>query len=390
MVSICAAIGGGLSAEDRTTNGISHLAASMLLKGTVSRKEGEIRGGLERRGGGIAPFSGYDSYGLNIAVLKEDVDYGLELLKDIVANSTFPQEEIDKEKEEILARIKEADDDMFEKGAHLVMKELFGDHPYGLRGIGDAESVRSLTREALIDYHATRRVPGNMVVSVSGDIYEASAARKLTGLFEDVGMGSAAPHDTGAAPAGRKRCVVEMDKEQSLILIAFRTTDIKDHDRFVLDLVGSIMSGQSGRLFNELRNRRSFGYTLGCVQRMGLKGGSILFYIATSKKKLPAAEKALFDEISRLKTATVTDEELTMAREELKTQHAAKLETNSFVAMQASLDELRGLGFDEIYQYRRELDKVTKDDIKRAALKYLDSDKCATVVISGLLNTRSS
>ena len=170
MVSITAAMRGGLLAEDSGTNGISRLASRLLLKGTARRSEAQISGSLESLGGSIEPFSGSNSFGLNLRCMKGDLDFSLSLLKEILTESVFPEEEIEKEKALALAEIENEEDDIFEKGVNLFRKTLFKGHQYALRVTGEPKSIERLKREEIVDFYKKWCVAGNMVIVISGDV----------------------------------------------------------------------------------------------------------------------------------------------------------------------------------------------------------------------------
>lgn len=382
-VSISLAISGGLSAEDRANNGISNLAARMLLKGTASRKENEIKGALESLGGTLEPFSGFDSFGINLAILKDDIDLALEIMRDILTNSVFPEDELDKEKALLLSMVKEEDDDIFKKGFYVLRKSLFVNHPYGLRLIGEEWSIKALTRDSLLNFYKTYCAAGNIVLSISGDIESEPLMEKIKEAFKDL-KGAARPSvlNKSVSLDSVTSQAFKMDRDQSLIMIGFKTTGLMDPDRYALDILGSILSGSSGRLFSSLRGKRSLAYTLGCVQKLGVETGFIIFYAATTNDKISETRKALIDEIKSVKSQTVKDAELILAKRELDTSHKMDMETNDFISFQTALDELYGLGYDNIYKYEKGIEGVTGEDVKRVANKYLGLGAYAEIVIS--------
>ena len=382
-VSITAAVGGGLAVESKADNGIANLAARMLLKGTSGRKETEITGAIEKLGGSIDAFSGFNSFGINVEFLKPDMDTAISLLRDIFTNSQFPPEEFNKERSLVLAMIRAEDDDIFRRGINAFREEIFGSSPYALRYLGEEDSVRSLTREAAVSYYKKYVIPGNIVISVSGDLEPDIAADKLTKAFSDM-----EPKEVPgtkfkqAFPDKINVKTILMEKEQSFVALGFMTTDIKDPDKYALEALGSILSGYSGRLFNALRDKLPLAYTLGCVQRAMADTGFFALYAATTKDKIPAVEKGLIEEIAGIRKNGVTDEELIMAKRELAVGRDIKMQANSFFSQTTALDELYGLGYEDIFKYEGGINKVTKEDLKRVCDKYFNLDIYSEVIIS--------
>jgi len=141
------------------------------------------------------------------------------------------------------------------------------------------------------------------------------------------------------------------------------------------------LSGASGRLFFALRDKEALAYTLGCSQKLGQDTGYMLFYVATIKDKLQQAKDALIEQLRLVKETALTDEEVSSAKKEIILNHKTMKEANAYYALQSCLDELYGLGYDNIYNYEKDIDKVTKEDVKRAADKYLNLGAYAEVII---------
>lgn len=381
-VSMTVSFSGGLAAEDKDDNGISSLTSKMLLSGTRDRAQGQIKGLIESRGGEINSFSGFSSFGFNVTVLKDDVDLALELIKDIITDSVFAQDEVTKEKMLTLASIKDEDNDIFERGILAIRGMLFKDHPYSMREIGEDKTVSAITRDDLMKFYRSHCAVNNAVISISGDIDRDKILKKVEGLFKDsqrADSGRASNAALSSVRAGSR--TIKMDKEQALLMEGFRTVSIKNPDKYPLGVLGGILSGTSGRLFAALRERSALAYTMGSVQKLGADTGFILFYAATTKNNIEEAKKLLHNEISAVKQGLVTDGELDAAKREMVSAQKILMQSNSANSFQSSLDELYGIGYDNMYKFENEINKVTKDDIKRVANKYLDMNLCAQVVI---------
>lgn len=382
--SMTVAIGGGLASENKTNNGISNLLSAMLLKGTTTRREEDIAGAIEKAGGSINPFGGFNSFGIDIEFLKPDLEMAISLMQDVLTNSTFPPEELDKARSITLAMIREEDDDIFQTGINLFRKELFAASQYGLRYLGEEDSVKSLTREELVDYYKKYVIPNNMVISVSGDFDPDDAANKLTKAFSVLKTkdmpGIKVPQEIPDKPKVKN---ISMEKEQSLVVLGFVTTNIKDPDRYALDVLSSVLSGYSGRLFDSLRNKLFLAYSLGCIQKTMTDTGFFFLYAATTKENILPVENGLTKEIGGILNNGITDEELILAKRELTTGFEIKKQTNGFFARTTAIDELCGLGYEDIFKYGESIDKVTKGDVRRVAGKYFNLNGYAEVVISG-------
>ncbi len=381
-ISITVAMLGGLMAENSENNGISNLTARMLLKGTKKRREDQITGAVQSLGGDIKTFSGFNSFGIVIELLKPDFDKALDILKDVLTEAAFPQDQIDKEKSIIAAAIKGEDDDIFQTGFNVLRKELFGNSAYALRYLGSEKTLASIKRQDLVNFYKSYVTPGNMVISVSGDVKNDEATGKLKEVFVNLmGINTQIKMPEVSKLNNEKIRTLEMDKEESLVLVGFLSTSLKDPDRYALDVMASILSGQTGRLFDVLRDKLSLAYTLGCVQKLALNAGLTAFYIATSKENIEKSDETLKEQLEGIRHQLAGDKEFRAAKNELVSADRLKKQTNTFFATTSALDELYGLGYDNLYKYESEIEKVTPEDVRKAADKYLDLKSSAEVII---------
>ncbi|MBU0880705.1 MAG: insulinase family protein [Candidatus Omnitrophica bacterium] len=383
-VTITAAMLGALAVETKENNGISNITADMMLRGTQDRPDsGKIKGVLQELGGEIYAFSGANTFGISISVLKPDVEIALEILKDVLVNANFSENEFEKSRAFIAASIRAEDDDIFEVGFSALKKELFEGSPYGLRNIGRIRSVSSLKPKDASAFYKKYCLPNNMAIAVSGDVEPVKMMARLKELFSGLKKRELFMSPVSDAAINKPKAVtITMDKEQSLFVLGFKTVPRKSPDKYALEALGAVMSGHSGRLFSELRSKYSLAYTLGCWQDYWTDTGIFAFYVATTKEKLADAKRALIKEIRKIKTSGVTDEELRMAKSELVSSRQMAMQSNEFYTFNFAVEELRGLGYDNLYKYETAIDSVTKEDVVRAADKYFDLAKSVEVTVS--------
>lgn len=383
-ITITAAMLGGLAVETKENNGISNITADMMLRGTQDRPDsGKIKGVLQELGGEIDAFSGANTFGVSITVLKPDAEIALEILKDVLVNANFPENEFEKSRAFITASIRSEDDDIFEAGMNALKKELFEGSPYGLRNMGRIRSISTLKPEDASAFYKKYCLPNNMVIAVSGDVDPIRMTTRLKELFSGIGKREVSLPPVSDIVVNKPKAVtVTMEKEQSLFILGFKTVPRKSPDRYALEALGSVMSGHSGRLFSELRSKYSLAYTLGCWQDYWTDTGVFAFYVATTKEKLPDAKRALIKEIHKIRSSGITDEELLLAKRELSSSHQMAMQSNEFYTFNFAVEELRDLGYDNLYKYETAIDKVTKEDVMRAADKYFDLAKSVEVTVS--------
>jgi zinc protease len=221
-----------------------------------------------------------------------------------------------------------------------------------------------------------------MVLSVSGDVDGGSLIEAVKKVFGTLRKEEEMVLNRINISKHAAKKAIEMEKDQSLVLLGFPGADVRNPDRYAIDVMSSVLSGQSGRMFADLRNIQSLAYTLGCFQKTAIDTGLIVFYIATVSDKIADAKTGIAKEIDKIKKEPVTQEELDAAKRSLVSARRSAMQTNAFYSMTSALDELYGLGYDNLYKYKSEIEKVTAEDLRVAALKYFDENGAVEVVIS--------
>lgn len=382
-VAFYATFPGGLRFEDEAKNGIGNFTAGMLTRGTAKRTREELSREMEEMAGGVGGFSGWNSTGASGKFLSMFFDKGLGILSDALLNPTFPEAEIEKLRTDTLAAIQRQEDNLPGYTFKLLYRELFGVHPYGLPVMGSKESVSSLTRDDLLRHHRDFFAPGRMVLTIVGDIDTDQAHEKVKALFG--GFKNDAP-PLPAPPVEPERTTIETtgavkEKEQAHIGIAFHGTTITDEDSYPLRVVTEVLSGQGGRLFLELRDRKSLAYSVSAFSREGVDPGVIGAYIATAPDKKDEALQGIMSELERIRTEPVTSDELNRAKRSIIGSYEIGLQSVSSQASDMANNELYGLGYDFHKVFPEKIEAVTAEDVMRVARKYLDLDSYAISVV---------
>ena len=382
-VSLGVSLLGGLRFETAETEGISNFVSRMIPKGTAQRNEKEISEWIDAQGASFTPFSGQNSFGLRLKLLKEDTGEGLRLLKELVAEPAFPEEEFEKEKKQILGEIQAEEDDIFKVGERLLRRTLYTKHPYRFYPLGTAESVSRLSREDLIHFYSRVFSTDKMVVTVFGDIDLQKAAEEIRKIFSTLGTKMFHPTDISQEPPLSESLSVfkNVSKEQAVLFIGFHGISLKDDDYYPFEVLTGVLSGGGGKLFSEIREKQGQAYTLGVYSMWGLDPGHYVFYVATTPKEISDVQGKLFSEIESLRHAPIPDQEIERAKEGLIGMQKLSLETPDNLSFHAALDELYGLGYSRYLDYEKKIRSVTAEDLQRIASRYFNSDQKAVIWI---------
>lgn len=383
LISMTALFRGGVLAETQATNGITQLMAKVLLKGTTTRTAEQIADTIEAVGGHLASEGGNNSFNLTLEVTEPDLRMAGELLADIMLNASFPEAAIAREKEVLLAAIKEEEEHLTAVARNILREALFGEHPYALRGKGNVEAIERLTRADLVAFRDRYLVGKNGVLCVFGNV-QADVVREL---FEQtlatLRPGELALTDTkGSAPLKREVEVESVkEKAQGVLMVGYRGAEMTSPDRYALELIDEASSDLGSRFFIRIREQMGLAYYVGSQQMVGLVPGMFTFYLGTDPQKLIPVRTALLDEIGKLATEGLSEIELARAKKKLLGQQQITNQSNDHFGYVSGLDELYGLGFDHYQRLEKEIEAVTLADVKRVAAKYFLEQPCVIATV---------
>ena len=383
LVSFRAVFLGGLLSEDENDNGISNFLAQMLNKGTESMSAAEIAEEVESLAGSVSGFSGRDSFGLTGETVSWNFLPVFEIFSDILLHPAFPEEYVEKTRQDVLAAIKNQEDSLAHLAFRLLWKTLYPCHPYGMDVLGTLESVKGITREGLAAYYRKQAVSQNLVLAIVGDIdrFEAKEVAEgfLMGLRDEPFLRSIEPCD---APPGREAIQeVSAEKQQAHILVGARGARHSDPDKYSLDVLDAVLSGQGGRLFTRLRDEQSLAYSVTALNREAVQPGMFAVYMATSPDKRKVAIDGMIEQVQRIREEKIPDEEIERAKNYLIGTYEVGIQTNSAQASAMAFNERYGLGYAEYLEYPQRIKEVTAKEVRKAAEKYLCPDCLVEVEI---------
>ncbi len=384
LVHAVAVFRGGLLAETPETNGITSLAARTLIKGTAARTAEQLAEEIEQVGGHIRADSGNNSFSVSIEVMKPDLKLGLEILSDVLTRASFPEDEIIREKQDQIAALKAEDEQITAVARNAMRRAIFGDHPYGLRSNGTAESVASLDRTQLLAFR-NRCVTGcNGVLAIFGDISVEKVRRLAEELFGALPEGELLMTDPPvAAPLTQPLEIVKNEpKQQAVLMAGFRGADALSPDRVALELIDTASSDMASRFFQRIREELGLAYFVGASQMMGFAPGIFTFYLGTDPTKVDLVRKNFDEEIAALAREGLDEAELVRAKKKLIGGEAIRNQSLEAIAHIAAVDELYGLGADHYKSRTAEIEAVTADQIRAVARKYFQEPCRATVLVT--------
>ncbi len=374
IVAIYAAMHGGLRHETPKNNGISHLIARSITKGTAKRNAVEVAKKIESIAGMIEGVCGRNAIGLRCEFLSEKLYDGFGMFAEVMCAPSFDKKEVEKEKALQIETIKNQEDHLTGLAFAQFMKSLYGKHPYGMRITGTKETVSSLTADDLRKFWKNHLNPADIVITVVGDV-NPEEIKKLANDWIDL-------KKIGRFKAPKAKIVrpkhivtaekIKKGKEQAHIVLGFLGTHLGSPDNYKLAVLNHILAGQGGRLFSTLRDKMSLAYAVNSTMHVGPEEGYFAVYIGCDPSKTETAINGIKNELSLISKELVSPEELERAKQYMVGAYELDQQRVSALASGYTYNELYGLGIAELEQYPQKILKVTRQDVLTTAKRYLD------------------
>ena len=374
-VSCFVMLAAGSRYETADTNGIAHFAEHMLFKGTDRRPTArDIAGEIDAIGGEFNAFTGKEYTGYYVRCAAETRDTALDVLVDMLRNSRFDAEEIEREKGVIIEEMNMYFDTPRDFIGGVYESLLYGDQPLGWDIIGRKETVRGATRESFTDYTDKWYRPDRMVVGVGGQLGDGLKERleELLGDMEPRETGSPAPV---ALNGNGSRVKVHTKAVRSGAPRPRRPqpADV-DPDRYVLQILATVLGGgMSSRLFTEVRERRGLAYYVFGTNHAYTDAGSLYAQSGVDINRIDDAVTTIVEQFKLLADETVPADELEKARNFAKGRFVLQLESPHGTIMFGLRREVLEGRAEEPQAVLDALDAVTAEDVQRVAKEILDS-----------------
>jgi zinc protease len=384
VVSLQAVVLGGVLFEDEDNMGINNFLAGLLTRGSERFSRQALAEAVESLAGNLRGFSGRNSLGLSGTFLSTPrCDKAVELFLDTLLHPTFPEDEVEKRRREVLLALKNREDDLAQLAFDLFYQTVFTTHPYRFSLLGSESTVRTLTRAQLAAYYRTLLNPARLVISVVGDVDTTEVMAYLRSALAPLPMTStvmALPPTEPRATAVR-RIHKAVDKQQAHIILGFQGVTLTDPDRYPLKVLDAVLSRQGGRLFYELREQRALAYSVTAFTVEGIAPGVFGVYVGTDPSKVDEAVATVCTELGRVRNELVSQAELEQAKKYLIGSYEISLQSNSSQAEEMAFNELYGLGYDNGRRYLAAIQNVTAQDLQRVARTYFDEHAYTLVTV---------
>jgi zinc protease len=343
-VSVRAAFLGGLRAESASSPGLTEMFSRLWTGGGQKFNEGQINQKIDEMAAGLGAFAGRNSVGVSMDYLSVYEKNMFEVFEDVLTAPILPSDVLEREKSIIKNQIKSRNDNPSQIAILQFMNTLFEGHPYARDMMGTQESVDQIQTQGLRSYYDKIVASRNMTISVVGDFDRSFWMDSIKKMAEKLPKGEKFESSFKLNPIKQEHYLYqESKKEQSHVIMGVRGLTITDEERYTLEVMQSILSGQGGRLFIELRDKNSLAYSVAPMRMEGLETGYFGAYIGCSPEKVKKAIAMLKAEFQKLIDTKIPEQELLRAQRYIVGRHDIDLQRKSAISNSIIFDRIYGL-----------------------------------------------
>ncbi|MPZ77631.1 MAG: hypothetical protein GEU77_14025 [Deltaproteobacteria bacterium] len=385
MVSIEMLIHAGSRYDKPKQEGLANLTAKLLTEGTGQRTSQQISETLDFLGASLSADSGEDLASVSLTILKKDLPVGLELLAEVLTSSVFPQEEIERQKQAVIASIRARQEQPGEIAEMRFSAALFPESPYSRPVEGNEASVTAIPQSGLKEFHQRYYRPNRSIMAVVGDISHEEITQALGRAFRSWSKGEPPAKPLAlSTPAAVETIRVNKDHlTQANIVVGHRGVGRGNPDYYALQVMNYILGGGgfSSRAMDSIRNERGLAYSVYSYFSAEKGRGTFQFVMQTKNETALEAIRIAKEEIRRIRAEPVSETELNEAKDYLTGSFPLRFDTTRRVANFLAQVEYFELGLDYPERYPDLIRKVRRDDVQRVAQKYLEPGKLITVIV---------
>ncbi len=369
--------------ENDENNGVSHFLEHLFFRGSKNHAPGEFDKILENKGAITNAATSKDFTHYYITIPSKYFDEALELHADMLLNPLLPRKELEKERKVVLEEIAKDENSPKSVVYDNLVSMIYSSHPYKRKVIGKKNIIETIPRERIMEYYNKWYTPSNMVTVVVGDVDTKEALEKVKKDFSGSIQKTEKLAFAKEKPlTAQKRKVEYLDAQSGYMLIGFRGTDINNTDSYALDVLATILGeGRSSVFYKNIKDRLQLAFSISASNSNFRDDG--IFYVSANfvPDKLDKLEKEIFKEIAEIQKSGVTEEQVNLAKNVLERDTYYERESISNIAEQIGYVMVTS-GELKIYDnYVQNIKKVTPQDVKRVAEKYLGKNKSAVSIV---------
>ena len=356
------------------------LLSNTWTSGSMNYSEQNIASTIEGCAGSLNSFGGRNSVGLTLESLSMHEERAWEVFSDVLRTPLFPEEAVKREASLQLDSLRTRADHPSSVASQLFMENVFEGHPYALDPLGTEKSISNLDSPKVFSHWEKMVSSHNATFVAVGDFDEDKLLRRFEELTKGLKPGRKESQTFAAPSFESKNIFSKSEKEQSHIIVGYRGLSFKDPDAYSLEVLQSILAGQGGRLFLELRDKASLAYSVSPVGMRGIETGYFGVYIGCSPEKGKTAIKMIHEELEKITNKLPSTDEVERAKRYLVGRNHIDLQRNGSQASSILFDEIYGVDCEETFRFAEHLKDLTPKDINRVAQRIFKTPEIVVAV----------
>ena len=376
------------STLDGDTPGLARLTGQMLTRGSENMTFEQLNEELDSLGAALGVSTSREYVDVSIQCLREDVGRLIELMADFVLNPTFPEDELERVRAQSLNQLRRALDDTRAEASHRLRTMLYpAGHPLHHRAIGSEETLRSISRAQLVEFHRNTWTANGAIFAVAGGADPENVAELIEDAFRQwtpVDNPTRIRVDPVSAPDSQRRETGSIvGKSQADIAIGLPAIERSHPDYEALRMANLILGrlGLMGRLGANVRDTQGLAYYAFSDLSAGLTYGRWSAQAGVNPENVDRAIEAVMHEVQRLREELVDPEELADGKSFMIGSLPIGLESSGAIVGTMLQIAWYDLGLDYVERLPERVGEVTAEQVQQAARKWLDPDRMAIAVV---------
>tara|TARA_Y100001970_G_scaffold89284_1_gene112616 strand:- start:5981 stop:8572 length:2592 start_codon:yes stop_codon:yes gene_type:complete len=372
---------GGVRYEDKENNGQFSLLSELFERGSKVYSKNELAMKTELLASDIEGYSGRNTIGLKLLGPSANLTELVQIFSDVICNPLFLENELDIVKRDTLSYLNRKKQNYAALAADKFYEILFPGHPYSMNQYGTEESLNKISRIDIANTYNKFLGSNNLLISAVGN-FDLEDLVKSLNYGINFSESNDINQDLRFVPIDEDKFfqIKLGDKQQSHIMIGTYAPAMESDDQYAFQVMNSCLSGMGGRLFLELRDKKSLAYTVSSFYSASPSIGHFGVYIGCSPEKKDESIDAINKEIDNLVRNGVTNTEIERSKNYLIGRNDISLQRNSSINARIAQGSFFGLGSDEPFRFSSKIKNISSDDVNKVIEKYLYNAKKAIVV----------
>jgi zinc protease len=357
---------GGVTVLTEDQAGLENLTLVVAQKATENYPKEQLNAELESMNSQINSNSNQDYSSVNLLCVKQNFEKSWNIFSDIILNPLFSEEDLNLERDKIIANVKQINDNPDAYLQKLVNEEFYIDHPYSVSVNGTETTLSSFTKKDLSDFYSRRLKTSDMLLVVVGNVTKSELEKKVSESFGNLDKGNfqqiVPPEVIHAAPSIK---IVDRDLPTNYIQGTYSAPSRGTEDGYTMLIMNSVLRD---RVWEEVRTKRSLSYAPSSFYRANFSNYGAIYVSAVDPD---TTIKVMIAELEKLKNDPISDVELRNKIRQFITFYYLGIETNQAQANILAFYELSGIGYKDAINFLNHINKITPEDIRKVAQKYI-------------------